>query len=172
EKKFNSNVAFLQKTKEQMEEEDSRALKRISESQEDKVAKKQKLDKEVPVGDYEIYTKNNKPYYKIIRANGSPQLFLSFLRLLRNFDREDLEVLWELVKERFASSKPMNFSNDFLLTTLTYMFEKPDVQAQVWKNQRTVHGLAQIHKAATARRIQARIVFGYILQDQVKDQAS
>nr|GEU90802.1 hypothetical protein [Tanacetum cinerariifolium] len=122
EKYFNSNVAFLEKTKEQMEEEDSRALKKISESKEDKVAKKQKLDEEVeelkrhlqivlndeddayteatplahkvPVVNYEIYTKNNKPYYKIIRADGSPQLFLSFLSLLRNFDREDLEVLW------------------------------------------------------------------------------
>nr|GEY25754.1 hypothetical protein [Tanacetum cinerariifolium] len=41
--------------------------------------------------------------------------------------REDLEVLWQLVKERFASSKPKNFSDDFLLTTLTYMFKKPDV---------------------------------------------
>nr|GEV61036.1 putative ribonuclease H-like domain-containing protein [Tanacetum cinerariifolium] len=159
EKYFNSNAAFLEKTREQMKKEDSKALKRISESQKDKAAKKQKLDKEVaelkrhlqivpnddddvyteatplarkvPVVDYEIYTENNKPYYKIIRADGSPQLFLSFLSLLRNFDREDLEVLWQLVKERFASSKPKNFSDDFLLTTLTYMFEKPDVQAQV-----------------------------------------
>nr|GFD13874.1 hypothetical protein [Tanacetum cinerariifolium] len=40
EKKFNSNVAFLQKTKEQMDEEDNKALKRLSESQEDKAAKK------------------------------------------------------------------------------------------------------------------------------------
>nr|GEW13512.1 hypothetical protein [Tanacetum cinerariifolium] len=102
------------------------------------------LARKVPVIDYEIYTENNKPYYKIIRADGSPQLFLSFLSLLRNFDREDLEVLWELVKERFASSKPKNFSDDFLLTTLTYMFEKPNVQAQVWKNQRNVHGLAKV----------------------------
>nr|GEW59289.1 hypothetical protein [Tanacetum cinerariifolium] len=54
-----------------------------------------------------------------------------------------LEVFWELVKERFASSKTKNVSDDFLLTTLTCMFEKPDVQAQVWKNQRTVHGLAK-----------------------------
>nr|GEX64946.1 hypothetical protein [Tanacetum cinerariifolium] len=82
ETKFNSNMAFLQKKKEQMEEEDGRALKRISESQEDKAAKKQKLDEKVLVVDYEIYTKNNKPYYKIIRADESPQLFLSFLCLL------------------------------------------------------------------------------------------
>nr|GEW56534.1 hypothetical protein [Tanacetum cinerariifolium] len=167
EKNFNSNLAFLEKTREQMEEEDNKALKRISESQEDKAAKKQKLDEEVVklkrhlqivpndeddvydeatpfarkvlVVDYEIYTENNKPYYKIIRADGSPQLFLSFLSLLMNFEREDLEVLWQLVKEIFASSKPKNFLDVLLLTTLTYMFEKPDVQAQVWKNQSTVH---------------------------------
>nr|GEV11307.1 hypothetical protein [Tanacetum cinerariifolium] len=44
EKKFNSNVAFLLKTNEQMDKEDSRALKRLSESQDDTIAKKQKLD--------------------------------------------------------------------------------------------------------------------------------
>nr|GEU65223.1 hypothetical protein [Tanacetum cinerariifolium] len=121
EKHFDSNVAFLQKTKEQMDEEDSRALKRLNESQEEKVVKKQKLDEEVEVlkrhlqivpndendvyteptplarkvfvVDYEIYNENNKPYYKIKRADGSHQLYLSFLSLLRNFDREDLEAL-------------------------------------------------------------------------------
>nr|GEW64768.1 synaptobrevin, longin-like domain protein [Tanacetum cinerariifolium] len=144
EKYFNYNVAFLEKTKEHLEEEESSALKRKTKSQAEKASNKQKLDEEVPVVDYEIYTKNNKPYYKIIRADGSPQLFLSFLSLLRNFDREDLEVIWKIVKERFASSKPKNFLNDFLLTTLTYTFEKPDVQAQVWKNQRTVYGLAKV----------------------------
>nr|GFD13112.1 hypothetical protein [Tanacetum cinerariifolium] len=41
------NVAFLKKTKEQLEEEESRALKRTSESLEEKAAKKQKLDEEV-----------------------------------------------------------------------------------------------------------------------------
>nr|GEX65999.1 hypothetical protein [Tanacetum cinerariifolium] len=117
--KFNSNMAHLVKTKDQMEEEDSRALKRKVESSEDKAAKKQKLDKEVeelrkhlqivpnddddvyteatplalkvPIVDYKIYTENNKPYYKIKRADGIHQLYLSFLSMLRNFDREDLE---------------------------------------------------------------------------------
>nr|GFB41930.1 hypothetical protein [Tanacetum cinerariifolium] len=40
EKHSNSNVDFLQKTKEQMDEEDSRALKRLNETQEEKAAKK------------------------------------------------------------------------------------------------------------------------------------
>nr|GEY08724.1 putative ribonuclease H-like domain-containing protein [Tanacetum cinerariifolium] len=39
EKYFNSNVAFLEKTKEQLEEEESRALKRKAESSEEKAAK-------------------------------------------------------------------------------------------------------------------------------------
>nr|GEU30442.1 hypothetical protein [Tanacetum cinerariifolium] len=63
----------------------------------------------VPVVDYQIHTENNKPYYKIIRADGIHQLFLSFISLLRNFNREDLEMLWQIVQERFASSKPKNF---------------------------------------------------------------
>nr|GEW85544.1 hypothetical protein [Tanacetum cinerariifolium] len=130
EKHLDSNVAFLQKTKEQIDEEDSRALKRLNESQEEKEAKKQKLEEEVeelkrhlqivpneeddvyteatpltrkvPVVDYEIYNQNNKPYYKIKRADGSHQLYLS---LLRNFDREDLEALWKKSKKCSWSSK-------------------------------------------------------------------
>nr|GEX86053.1 hypothetical protein [Tanacetum cinerariifolium] len=54
-----------------------------------------------------------------------------FLTLLRNFDKEDLEALWSLVKERFSTGKPKNFSGDLLLTTLGAMFEKPDAYAQI-----------------------------------------
>nr|GFB68256.1 hypothetical protein [Tanacetum cinerariifolium] len=146
EKYFNSNVAFLEKSEKELEEEASMTLKRKSESSEEKVAKKQKLDEEVPIVDYQIHTENNKPYYKIIRADGTHQLFLSFLILLRNFDKEDLEMLWQIVQERFVSSKPKNFSDDFLLTTLKEMFEKPDVEAQVWKNQRGIHGLTKVKR--------------------------
>nr|GEW35386.1 retrovirus-related Pol polyprotein from transposon TNT 1-94 [Tanacetum cinerariifolium] len=137
-KKFNSNKLDEEVAKLK------RHLQIVPNDDDDVYTEATPLARKVPVVDYEIYTKNNIPYYKIIRADGSPQLFLSFLSLLRNFDREDLEVLWEVVKERFASSKPKNFSDDFLLTTLIYMFEKPDVQAQVWKSQRTVHGLAKV----------------------------
>nr|GFA89392.1 hypothetical protein [Tanacetum cinerariifolium] len=155
-----------------MDEEDSRALKRLNESKEKKAAKKQKLDEEVkelkrhlqivpndeddvyteatpfaskvPAVDYEIYNQNNKPYYKIKRVDGSHQLYLSFLSLLRNFDREDLEAFWSLIKERFATTKPKNFSDDFPLIILRVMFEKPNIHAQIWKNQRSVHGQAKV----------------------------
>nr|GEX74714.1 uncharacterized mitochondrial protein AtMg00810-like [Tanacetum cinerariifolium] len=44
----------------------------------------------------------------------------------------------------FASSKPKNLSDDFLLTTLKAMFEKPDVEAHIWKNQKGSYGLAKV----------------------------
>nr|GEV78568.1 hypothetical protein [Tanacetum cinerariifolium] len=155
-------------TKEKIEEEENIALQSINETPTQKLAKRRKLNKEVEdlkrhleivpdedddvyteatalarkvlVVDYKIIELNNKPCYKIIRADGTHQLYISFLNLLKNFDREDLEALWSLVKEMFSTSKPKNFSDDFLLTTLRAMFKKPDVQAQVWKNQRTIHG--------------------------------
>nr|GEY00005.1 uncharacterized mitochondrial protein AtMg00810-like [Tanacetum cinerariifolium] len=123
EAKFNLNMAFLQKTKEQIDEEESRALKRINETLAGKAAKNKKLEEEVPVVGYDIYNNNNKPYYKIKRADGSHQLYLCFLSLLKNFDREDLEALWSLVKERFATTTPKNFTDDFLLITLGAMFK-------------------------------------------------
>nr|GEV43098.1 hypothetical protein [Tanacetum cinerariifolium] len=153
-------------------EEASKVIKRKSKTSEEKAAKKQKLDEEVeelkthlqivpndeddvyteatplalkvPIVDYQIHTDHNKPYYKIKKADGTHQLFLSFISLLRSFDREDLEMLWKIVQERFASSKPKNFSDDFLLNTLKTMFEKPNVEAQVWKNQRGSYGLAKV----------------------------
>nr|GEY51240.1 hypothetical protein [Tanacetum cinerariifolium] len=82
----------------------------------------------------------------IKRKNGTHQLFLSFICLLRNFDREDLEMLWKIVQERFASSEPKNFSDDFLLNTLKTMFEKPNVEAYVWKSQRGSYGLAKVKR--------------------------
>nr|GFA10391.1 hypothetical protein [Tanacetum cinerariifolium] len=57
---------------------------------------------------------------------------------------KDLESLWSIVKERFSTSKPNNYSGDYLLTTLRAMFERPDGQDQVWKIQRSVHGQAKV----------------------------
>nr|GEV90443.1 putative ribonuclease H-like domain-containing protein [Tanacetum cinerariifolium] len=104
------------------------ASKRKSETSKEKAAKKQKLNKKVeelkthlqiipndeddvyteatplalkvPVVDYQIHTDHNKPYYKIIRADGTHQLFLSVISLLRNFDREDLEMLLHMENQR------------------------------------------------------------------------
>nr|GFC83603.1 hypothetical protein [Tanacetum cinerariifolium] len=59
---------------------------------------------------------------------------LSCNKLLKNFDREDLEVLWRLVKDRFVKTKPMDNMDSFLSHTLKTMFEH-HIEDNVWKNQ-------------------------------------
>nr|GEW76339.1 hypothetical protein [Tanacetum cinerariifolium] len=59
---------------------------------------------------------------------------LSSNKLLKNFDREDLEVLWRLVKDRFVRTKTVDDMYSFLLHTLKTMFEH-HVEDNVWKNQ-------------------------------------
>nr|GEW68192.1 uncharacterized mitochondrial protein AtMg00810-like [Tanacetum cinerariifolium] len=150
---------YLKNKKEQIEEDENRALQKINKTPAERAAKRKKLyekvedlkrhlqimpnedddvyteatplARKVPVVDYEIIEMNNKPYYKIIKVDGTHQLYISFLTLLRNFDREDLEALWSLVKEIFSTAKPKNFFDDFLLTTLGAMFDTPDAHAQI-----------------------------------------
>nr|GEX27035.1 hypothetical protein [Tanacetum cinerariifolium] len=112
-------------------EELKRHLQIVPNEDDDVYTKATLLARKVLVVSYEIINQNNKPYYKIIRADGTHQLCISFLSLLRNFDREDLEALWSLVKERFATTKAKNFFDDFLLITLEAMFKKPDIHAQI-----------------------------------------
>nr|GEV74733.1 hypothetical protein [Tanacetum cinerariifolium] len=100
--------------------------------------------KKVPVVNYEIMMINNKPRYKIFRADDTHQLYTSFITLLKNFDREDLEDLWKIVKARFSTSKPTNFSNDYLLSTLKTMFEKTDGQDVILRSQQTEYGQALV----------------------------
>nr|GFA92362.1 hypothetical protein [Tanacetum cinerariifolium] len=103
-----------------------------------------KEPQKVSVVDYEIVMINNKPRYKIIKADGTHQLYISFITLLKNFDKEDLEDLWRIVKASFSTSKPTNFSDDYLLSILKTMFEKTDGQDAIWRNQQSVYGQALV----------------------------
>ncbi|GJU59655.1 hypothetical protein Tco_1237421 [Tanacetum coccineum] len=54
--------------------------------------------------------------------------------MLKKFNREDLEVLWSIVKARFKKTKPVNYMDNFLLLNLKTMFEH-HVEDSVRKNQ-------------------------------------
>nr|GEW79398.1 hypothetical protein [Tanacetum cinerariifolium] len=79
-----------------------------------------------------------------IEADDTHQLYTSFITLLKNFDREDLEDLWKIGKAGFSTSKPTNFSDDYLLVTLKTMFEKTDAQDVTWRSQQTEYGQALV----------------------------
>nr|GFC84724.1 hypothetical protein [Tanacetum cinerariifolium] len=104
------------------------------------------LAQKVPVVDYQIVLIDNKPRYKIIKADETHQLYISFTTLLKNFNREDLETIWRIMKDRFSTSKLTNFSDEYLLLTLKTMFEEPDGQDAIWRNQKSVYGLALVKR--------------------------
>nr|GFB34796.1 hypothetical protein [Tanacetum cinerariifolium] len=58
--------------------------------------------------------------------------------------KEDLEDLWKIVKARFSTSKPTNWTDDYLLATLKNMFKKTDAQDVLWRSQQTEHGQALV----------------------------
>nr|GEZ92418.1 hypothetical protein [Tanacetum cinerariifolium] len=97
EKHYNSNQAFLDRVEEERMDEEAEELKRhlhiVPNDDHDVYTEATSIASKVPVVDYHIHHENNKPYYKIIRADGTHKLFLSFITLLKNFDREDLEAL-------------------------------------------------------------------------------
>nr|GFC06126.1 hypothetical protein [Tanacetum cinerariifolium] len=168
--RFDANMRFLLKSKKEMEKEEVEIIKSINETPAQKVAKRRRLreqakedenlkkqlevvvddvlieatliGRKVPVVNYEIVMINNKPRYKIFRAYDTHQLYTSFITLLKNFDREDLEDLWKIMKARFSTSKPTNFTDDYLLVTLKNMFEKTYAQDVIWRSQQTEHGQA------------------------------
>nr|GEW47462.1 hypothetical protein [Tanacetum cinerariifolium] len=131
EAKFNAHMEFLLKSKEQIEEEANRALESINKTPAKKAAKRRRLNKE----DKDV--EEIKQHLEIV-PDEDDDLYASFITVLKNFDRDDLETLWSIVKERFSTSKPNNFSDEYLLTTLRTMFGRPDGQDNIWKSQRTL----------------------------------
>nr|GFB22144.1 hypothetical protein [Tanacetum cinerariifolium] len=84
--------------------------------------------------DYKIYRVGKNNYFKIIRADGNSQNYLHFGIMFKNFNREDLEVLRSIVKERFKKTKPVDDIDNMLFQTLKTIF-KPHVKDIIWKYQ-------------------------------------
>nr|GEW30313.1 hypothetical protein [Tanacetum cinerariifolium] len=84
--------------------------------------------------DYKIYKEGKKSYFKIIKADGNSQSYLTFRKMFKNFNRDDLEVLWSIVKERFKKTKPLDDMDNLLFQTLKTMFEH-HVKENIWKYQ-------------------------------------
>nr|GEY05636.1 hypothetical protein [Tanacetum cinerariifolium] len=133
EKHYNLVQAFLEKGEEEVtiqeKEIEEEGNKRQGESLKQEITKKQRIDEEAEELKRHLHIMANDDDDV---ADGTHKLFLSFITLLKNFDIEDLETLWKLVKERFETTEPKNFSDDFLINILMIMFEKPNVEANTF----------------------------------------
>nr|GFA84220.1 hypothetical protein [Tanacetum cinerariifolium] len=89
--------------------------------------------------DYKIHKKGKKTYFKIIRADGNSQVYQTFKKIFKNFNKEDLEVLWTILKDGFKKEKPKDDMDNLLFRSLKTIFEHHD-EDTIWKYQQ---GLAK-----------------------------
>nr|GEY14976.1 hypothetical protein [Tanacetum cinerariifolium] len=104
---------LAEREQEKVAEDDTAELKRcleiILEDDDDATVKATPLSSKSPtIVDYKIYREGKKSYFKITRADGNPQNYLTFGTMFKNFKREDLEVLRSIVKERFKKTNPVD----------------------------------------------------------------
>nr|GFA57522.1 hypothetical protein [Tanacetum cinerariifolium] len=133
--------------KEEMEKEDEEIIKSINETPAQKAAKRRKPNEEAQEAD------NLRRRLEIV-PNEDDDVFVKVVPLAQkapvvdyqNFNREDLEALWRIVKDRFSTKKPTNFSDEYLLLTLKTMFGELDEQDAIWRNQKSVHGLSLVKR--------------------------
>nr|GEV33306.1 retrovirus-related Pol polyprotein from transposon TNT 1-94 [Tanacetum cinerariifolium] len=72
-----------------------RCLEIVPKNDDDVTIKATPLSSKSPtIVDYKIYKEGRKSYFKIVRADGNSQNYLTFRKMFKNFNREDLKVLW------------------------------------------------------------------------------
>ncbi|GJR56835.1 hypothetical protein Tco_1498997 [Tanacetum coccineum] len=83
--------------------------------------------------DWKISKEGKIGLFQIIRANGSSKRYSLMIHMLRDFDREDLETLWKLVKAKHGNTRPEEGYERVLWGNLRTMFEH-NIEDTVWRN--------------------------------------
>ncbi|GJY75047.1 hypothetical protein Tco_0479478 [Tanacetum coccineum] len=83
------------------------------------------LQTKYPLIDWEIHSEDTMKFWKIIRVGNYTELYQTFADMLKNFDRYDLVKLWELIKERFNTTEPIDDKEIELWVEMERLFE-PD----------------------------------------------
>nr|GEY09536.1 hypothetical protein [Tanacetum cinerariifolium] len=96
------------------------------------------LQVKYPLIEWEIHSEGSRTYWKTIRVGGITEAHQSFEDMLKCFDREDLDALWRLVKEKFSTTVPIVKKEKALWVELKRLFE-PDTKDVLWKHQRYMH---------------------------------
>ncbi|GJW84563.1 hypothetical protein Tco_0157708 [Tanacetum coccineum] len=92
------------------------------------------LSTKFPIVDWKtcVLTENFM-YYQIFRGDGSSKNYKVLSEMLEDFDRQDVEELYKLVKERYSTSRPEGY--DLMLWGDLHTLFEPDEEDELWKNQ-------------------------------------
>nr|GFD38613.1 hypothetical protein [Tanacetum cinerariifolium] len=133
-------MRFLLKSKEEMEKEEEEIIKSINETPAQKAVKRRRLHEQAKEDEnlkkqLEVVVDEDDDVFVEATPIGTKVPVVNYeIVMINNKPREDLEDLWKIVKARFSTSKPTNFSDDYLLVTLKTMFEKTDAQDVIWRS--------------------------------------
>nr|GEZ70429.1 hypothetical protein [Tanacetum cinerariifolium] len=115
------------KTSEEVSEEDLKTMMQLVPVEEVYV---EALQVKHPIIDWEIHTKGQRNYWKIIRLGGDTIVYQFFVDMLKHFDREDLNQLWTLIKETLSIRQATSNKEKELWVELKRLYE-PDVEDQL-----------------------------------------
>ncbi|GJX95278.1 hypothetical protein Tco_0349864 [Tanacetum coccineum] len=65
--------------------------------------KEKALQIKYPIIDWEVHSEDTMKFWKITRVGNHTEVYQVLEDILKNFNREDMDKLWSLVKERFNS---------------------------------------------------------------------
>ncbi|GKB67452.1 hypothetical protein Tco_0928864 [Tanacetum coccineum] len=100
---------------------------------EDVVEDVESLSTKYLIVDWKTYTLiENFMYYQIFRGDGSSKNYKVLSKMLEDFDRQDVEELYRLVKERYSASRPEGY--DLMLWGDLHTLFEPDEEDEIWKN--------------------------------------
>ncbi|GKC07967.1 hypothetical protein Tco_0999577 [Tanacetum coccineum] len=94
------NIEVVKGSETRIEESSKRAGNELESNK----SKKQKIDEQL----FEAEKVAIEGFLSLIKADGSSKRYSSMIRMLQGIDREDLETLWKLVKERHGINRPVN----------------------------------------------------------------
>ncbi|GJZ81586.1 hypothetical protein Tco_0646580 [Tanacetum coccineum] len=122
-----------QKTEEDAEKEELKGFLDIIPREEVPI-EVESLSTKFPIMDWKtcVLTENFM-YYQIFRVDGSSKNYKVLSEMLKEFDRQDLEELYRLVKERYSTSRPEGY--DLMLWGDLHTLFEPDEKDEIWKNQ-------------------------------------
>ncbi|GJT65715.1 hypothetical protein Tco_1017195 [Tanacetum coccineum] len=124
-----------EKEPEEVEEDDEVELKKllVIKKDEDIEIDAIPLATKLPVIiDYKLHKEGMLVHYELIRADGSSKRYSSMIRMLQGIDREDLEALWRILKEKDGDTRPKDEFERVLYGDLRVMFES-DIKSDVWR---------------------------------------
>ncbi|GJR23693.1 hypothetical protein Tco_0972220 [Tanacetum coccineum] len=136
------------KSAEKMEEEDVASQKEMKEVSKETGAKRKKSiprkstrkrqkleedDEKEELKGFFGYNTKRRSSYGVFRGDGSSKNYKVLSEMLEDFDRQDVEELYRLVKKKYSASRLEGF--DLMLWGDLYTLFESDEEDEIWKNQ-------------------------------------